>query len=191
FRLGFPPARGLLRRYDDPIRQHPDRRVRHLDQVPGLERRHGRAVAAEPDHVAGMQGQVARHAGDVVRDAEDHAARVVARDRPAVDAHLDLLVHRIDPLDDERPHRLERIRILRPPQGPVAPLPGALAHVVAQRVPGYAGQRFFFWNIPGQSVYDRHQLALEVHRPGRVPRYHDLGAAADEGIAGAVADVGL
>src|SRR5687767_7438644 len=64
----------------DSIRKHADGRVRHLHEIAGLERRHGRAVAAEPDHVAGMQRHVARRARDVMRDAEDHAARVVARD---------------------------------------------------------------------------------------------------------------
>jgi hypothetical protein len=54
------------------VGEHADRVVRHLYQVTRLQRRHRRAVAAEPHHVARAQGRVAAHARKVVLHAEDH-----------------------------------------------------------------------------------------------------------------------
>jgi hypothetical protein len=79
-----------------------------------------------------------------MRDAEDHAARVVAGHSLAVDPHFDHLVHRIDAGDDLGPHRLEGIAVLGAPERAIAALPAALADVVAQCVARYAIQSFCF-----------------------------------------------
>src|SRR5437773_1891204 len=39
--------------------------------------------------------------------------------------------------------------------------------------------------------HHRHQLALELHRPGRILRDDDVGAAADQRVRGALAGIGL
>src|SRR5882672_3074973 len=54
------------------VTQRPDRFVYDFHEIARLKRRHRRPVAAEPDYVTRMQGQVTRHRRDVVGDAEDH-----------------------------------------------------------------------------------------------------------------------
>src|SRR4029077_19734455 len=96
-----------------------------------LQGRLRRTVAAEPYDVVGPERHVARHARDVARHGENHPTGVVARHGAAVYAHLDHLVHGVDPRDDARPHRLEGIGALLAPQRAVGLLADALADVVA------------------------------------------------------------
>src|SRR5258708_33159969 len=174
-----------------PVRQDADRVVYDFYQVARLQRRHRGAVAAEPDDIAGMKREIARHPGDVVGNAENHSAGVVARNSAAVEAHFDRLRHGIDPRDHAGPHRLEGVGIFCTPQCAVAALPSALAHVVAQRVACNASERFIFRNILCFLADERHELALEVDGSLRVLRDDDILAAADQGVGRAVADVGL
>src|SRR6266581_3037990 len=174
-----------------PVRQDADRVVYDFYQVARLQRRQRGAVAAKPDDIAGMKREIARHPGNVMGNAENHSAGAVARNSAAVDAHLDRLVHGIDPRNHAWAHRLEGIGVFCAPQCAVAALPRAFAHVVAQRVACNASERFIFRNILCFLADDRHELALEVDGSLRVLRDDDILAAADQGVGRAVADVGL
>src|SRR5260221_11030189 len=174
-----------------PVRQNADRLVYNFHHVARFQCRHRGTVAAKPDDIARMKGEVARHPGNVVRNGEDHAAGPVAGNRAPVDSHRDRLIHGVDPGDHARPHGLEAVRVLRAPQGAVAALPGALAYVVSKRIAEHAVQCLFFRDIFCLFPYDSHELTLEFDQPGRIPRNHDVFTAAYQSVRRAIPDVGL
>src|ERR1044071_6157507 len=102
------------------------------------------AVRPHPDDVARIQRQILRHPAEELGDAMDH---VVGRETVGdlvIDPHDRLRRIEVEIGLDPRPHGLERVGVLGAPQGAVAPLPSALAHVVAD----------------GPAEHDRQRIAL-------------------------------
>ena len=69
-------------------------------------------------------------------------------------------------------------------------LPGALAHVVADRPAEHAGQRVALGQVLRLLADHRDELAFVLHALGRVRRDHDRLAMRDQRIVGAIADIG-
>src|SRR5678815_5665700 len=70
--------------------------------------------------------------------------------------------------DDRRAHRLERVRVLAPPDRSVPALPGALADVVADRVAEDAIERLGFRHALATLADHRHQLPFVLDLVRRV-----------------------
>src|SRR5215472_136486 len=123
----------------------------------------GSALGAHPQHVAGIQRQIARHRYQEVDHAEHH---VIGREHDqllAVQPHLGDQIVQFHVGLDPRPHRLECVGVLRSPQRTVGLLPGALAHVIADRVAQHGGQRVIARQVLALASDHRDQLALVLH----------------------------
>src|SRR5258705_3603601 len=113
-------AAGWLALPDDRVAQHADARHLDLDHVTVLHVL-GRAVGAHPQHVARIEREVLAHATDELTHAEDRVLDGVGEHLLAVEPDRDAQIVRVQPGDDPRAHRLERIGVLAPPERAVAP----------------------------------------------------------------------
>ena len=68
-------------------------------------------------------------------------------------------------------------------------LPGALAHVVADRPAEDAAERLGLGQVLGLAPDHRDELALVLHALGRVGRDDDRLAMRDQRVVGAIADI--
>src|SRR5271165_105413 len=118
----------------------------------------GGAFGAHPQHVAGIQRQIARHRHQEIDHAEHH---VIGRERDqllAVQPHLGDQVVQLHVGLDPRAHRLERVGVLGAPQSAVGLLPGAFAHVIADRVAEHGGERVVAGQVLALAADHRDQL---------------------------------
>src|SRR5204863_167616 len=90
-----------------------------------------------------------------------------------------------------RPHWLEGVAVLGAPQGPVAALPGALAHIVADRPAEDAAERVALREMLCRGADDRDEFGFVLHELAGVFRDDDRLAMRNERVVGAVADIGL
>ena len=93
----------------------------------------GRAFGPHPHDVAGLEGQVLRHPADEGGGSKKHVVGLEADLLCSVDTDPGLGRIEIKIGLDPRTHRLEGVGVLGAPQGAVVGLPGAFAHVVADR----------------------------------------------------------
>src|SRR4030095_4897551 len=141
------------------VAKHADARDLNLHHVTVLDVLGG-AVRAHPEHVAGMEGEVLAHAADELAYPEDRVLDGVGKHLRAVHPDGDTERVGIKAGDDPRAHGLEGIRVLSPPEGPVAALPDTLAHVVADGVAEDAVEGVDFRNALASLADHHHQLAF-------------------------------
>src|ERR1700733_2724407 len=119
----------------------------------------GGAFRAHPQHVTGIQRQVSRHRHQKIDHAEHHVVGREGYHLLAIQPHLGDQIVQLEIGLDPRPHRFERIGVLRSPQRAVAFLPGSLADVVADRVAQHSGQRIVACQVLALAAEPYHQLA--------------------------------
>src|SRR5262249_3059722 len=107
----------------------------------------------------------------------------------AVQAHRGRHLAVVHAGDDPRPHRLEAVRVLRAPHRAVAALPGALAHVVADRPAEHVVGRLVLRNLPALLADDGDELTLVLEYLARVLRLDDRVVVRAKRVVGAIADV--
>ena len=138
-----------------------------------------------------MERQVLAHPADELADAEDRVLDRVGEHLLAVEPDRHAQVVRVEPGDDPGAHRLEGVRVLPAPEGPVVALPGALAHVVAERVAEDVVERRGLRDALAALADHGHQLALVLDQVARVLGNDDGLVGGHQRVVGAVADVGV
>ena len=126
---------------------------------------------------------------DEVCDAEQHVVGMEVRLDFAV--HADRRFRRVE-IDiglDPRSHRLERVGVLRAPEGPVGFLPHAFADVVADGVAQDTRERVGFAQVLRLAADHHADLALVLDLC-RVDRDDDGLVVRNDGVDRAIADLG-
>src|SRR5215510_10442374 len=147
----------------------------------------GRALCPQPDDVPRVERAVSADLGNMAGRVEEHM--------PGVELDLDLTINLdrglqvvgVEIRGDPGAHRLEGIRVLRPPQGAVLDLPGALADIVADGIAQDTAQGVLWRQVPGLLADHGHQFPLHLELVRRVFGFDDVLFMRDEGVVGAVA----
>src|ERR1043166_6388099 len=87
----------------------------------------GRALCPQPDDVPRVERAVPADLRNMAGRVEEHVPGVELDLDLAINPDRGLQVIGVEIRGDPRAHRFESIRVLRPPQGAVLDLPGALA----------------------------------------------------------------
>ena len=132
-----------------------------------------------------------RHPADELGDAVDHVVGAEFVRFLVIDAHDRHRLVEVEIGLDPRPHRLEGVAVLGAPQRPVLALPGALAHIVADRPAEDAAERVALREMLCLGADDRDEFGFVLHELAGVFRDDDRLAMRNEGVVGAVADIGL
>src|SRR6516225_6093815 len=114
------------------VAEGPDPGDLDLDRVAMLDVLRG-ALGPHPHHVAGLERQVLRHPADEGGRPENHVVGLEPDLFGSVDADPGLGRIEIKIGLDPRTHRFESVGVLGAPQGAIVGLPGAFAHIVADR----------------------------------------------------------